>query len=94
MTWESAEPLSGLVESYEITESGLLEYTAVKRDLGLLQTMNGRGLTLDDKKKAVSTECHLHTAVSAHPAPMQPGLSCRTVFEYYNVLCFSLALSV
>lgn len=41
--WESAEPLSGLVESYEITESGLLEYTAVKRDLGLLQTMNGRG---------------------------------------------------
>ena len=40
---ESAELLSGLVESYEITESGFLNYTAVKRDPGLLQTMNGLG---------------------------------------------------
>lgn len=72
--WESVEPLSGLVESCEITESGLLEYTAVKRDLGPLQTMNWAWVTLDAKKKAVSAECHLHIAVPVYPALMQPGL--------------------
>lgn len=72
---KSAEPLSGLVESYEITESGLLEHTAANRDLEAPKTMNWAWVTIDAKKKAVSAECHLHML-----SPSTPH-SCRPCFD-------------